>query len=204
MPVVAALAALLAVPATARADAPWPCFDVAQPGFATAVEGAPYDLDASCSSDTDGHELVSFDWDLDGDGTFETAMGADPLLTHTFADRGAFLDATVRFGLKVTDVAGESSSFSYPIRVTDAINGWFNFEPRLVNPGDTVKLTATTAHVDAEVLDPQMTYAWDLDGDGAFEASTGALPTASSSRRRRPAGTASACGSATTSGTSRR
>lgn len=177
-PALAALAALLAAPATASADAPWPCFEVQQPSFSTAPEGERFDLDASCTTDTDGHAIVSYEWDVDGDGTFETAMGASPALTHTFTDRAAHLDATVHFGLQVTDVAGESRRMSVPVRITDEVNSWFTFSPQLVNPGDRVSLTATTSHVDADDDPaPQMTYAWDLDGDGAFETSTGALPT---------------------------
>jgi hypothetical protein len=176
---VAALAALLAAPAGAQAASPWPCL-WGDSQLLVPKEGVPHEFDASCTVDPDGHELVHFEWDLDGDGAFETSTGGSPALVHTFTDRGNLLDAGVAFAIRVTDAAGESGTFDLPLKVTDRINSWFLFGPQLVNPGDRVSLAATTAHVDADAdYQPQLTYAWDLDGDGAFETSTGGDPAAS-------------------------
>jgi hypothetical protein len=165
----AAVAALLALPAAAHAVAPRPCI-VATDGVQTPVEGRPHDLDASCSTDADGHDIVLYEWDLDGDGTFETSTGAAPLITHTWADRAAHLDATVRLSLRVTDAAGESRSGSADLRITDALNGWFTFAPQVVNPGDRIDLRAYATPVSAGGV---LAYAWDLDGDGSYEHATG-------------------------------
>lgn len=174
----AALVVLLAAPAGAHAADPWPCI-WGDESLLVPEEGVPHAFDASCSDDPDGHELVLFEWDLDGDGVFETSTGGSPHLVHTFPDRGGLVDAGVAFAIRVTDAAGESSSFDLPLKITDRINSWFLFGPQLVNPGDRVFLTATTAHVDAdEDYEPQLTYAWDLDGDGAFETTTGGEPSA--------------------------
>ena len=172
---VAALLALLALPAAAHAAAPWPCLTGPE-SFLVPAQGVPHNLNASCSSDPDGHDIVLYEWDLDGDGRFETSGGASPLLTHTWSDRAAFIDATIDLGIKVTDAAGESDSFALPLRLTDAINSWFRFEPAIVNPGDSLTLAAYTAHVDAPA--PRvLSYAWDLDGDGSFETATGGAST---------------------------
>lgn len=173
----AALLALLALPATATATEPWPCLYVDDYAtFATPVEGQAHEFDASCSSDADGHDLVLYEWDVDGDGEFETSTGTSPLLTHTFTGRGTFPDAAVEFGWRVTDAAGESASFTIPLKITDTINSWFRYSPQLVNPGDELTLDAFTAHTDPLVT-PVYTYTWDLDADGTFETSSGSVPT---------------------------
>lgn len=167
----AAVVALLALPSAAHATEPWPCLDAAH-GLLTPVEGQPQPIDASCSSDPDGHDLVLFEYDLDGDGTFEASSGSSPLHTHTWTDRGSHLDATVNFGIRVTDAAGESATFSHPLRITDAINSWFRFAPEMVNPGDVVTLKAYLNPDDEEA---SHSFAWDLDADGTFEHDAGAL-----------------------------
>ena len=172
-----ALLGLLALPAAAQARPPWPCV-LADETYAvlTPVEGQPMGYDASCSEDFDGHDLVNFEWDFDGDGTFEESTGASPYAVHTWTDRSAYLDGMVNFGLRVTDSAGESDFFHWPVRITDAINSWFRWSPELVNPGDVLALNAYTT---PETAGTTLTYEWDLDGDGAFETSTGVQQSAS-------------------------
>ena len=175
---------LLALPASAGAAAPWPCLYIEGESFFVPVEGRAHAFDASCSSDADGHDIVRYEWDLDGDGHFETNTGASPFHVHTFTGRGTFPDATVNFAWKVTDAAGESDSFSVPLRITDTINSWFRYAPELVNPGDELSLEAFTAHVDAPdppnpLAPPPFVFdsSWDLDGDSVFETSSGLIPT---------------------------
>ncbi|HEV2061927.1 MAG TPA: hypothetical protein VGR12_03665 [Solirubrobacteraceae bacterium] len=171
-----AVCALLALPASASATAPWACLD-RYDGFMTPVVGVEHEVFALCSLDGDGHDLVLFEWDLDGDGTYERSTGSTPWVAHTWNDRAAHLDATVNVGVKVTDAAGESGTWSEPLRLTDQINSWFTFGPQLVNPGDVVGLDAYIRPRYA--LDGrEWTYEWDLDGDGAYEHSTGPLPDA--------------------------
>jgi len=166
----AAVVALLAVPSAAQATEPWACLD--PKGDRTPVEGEPHLLDASCSFDSDGHDLVLFEYDLDGDGTYEASSGQSPLHTHTWTDRGAHLDATVNVGIRVTDAAGESRTRTYRFRITDAINSWFLFSPEVVNPGDVVELKA---YLNPDDVDADHTFAWDLDADGTFEHDAGRL-----------------------------
>jgi PKD repeat protein len=56
--------------------------------------GQKVDFDASESYSTDG-AIVKYEWDIDGDGTFEIDNGTDPMYTHSFGAAGVY-DATVR------------------------------------------------------------------------------------------------------------
>ena len=73
-----------------------------------AREGQPKLLDASRSTDPDG-QIVRYEWDLDGNGSFERDTGATPTVTHTFEALGGLVDVrkrTVR--VRVTDDRGGS------------------------------------------------------------------------------------------------
>jgi plastocyanin len=79
-----------------------PDLDPADDSVAVA-QGESVTLDASGSSDPEGAP-ARFEWDLDGDGVFESDAGAGAVLTHAFATPGSF---DVR--LRVTDAAGATA-----------------------------------------------------------------------------------------------
>ena len=62
----------------------------AQPAasFEASRKGAAVVLDASGSTDAAGGHIQRYDWDLDGDGTFD-ASSASPTLRHRYATAGA-------------------------------------------------------------------------------------------------------------------
>ena len=62
--------------------------------------GGKVTLDASASNDAT-HQIQHFEWDLDGDGTYETDGGATPSLLESFPTPG-----TLKIGLRVTDAIG--------------------------------------------------------------------------------------------------
>ena len=66
----------------------------------SATAGSPVSFDGSASIDTDG-TVVSYDWDLDGNGSFETGTGASPSVTKTYPNPG-----TIVVRLRVTDDQG--------------------------------------------------------------------------------------------------
>ena len=57
-------------------------------------------FNASGSSDPDG-TIAKYEWDLDGNGTYETDTGTTPTTTNTYAT-----ERTVNVGLRVTDNVG--------------------------------------------------------------------------------------------------
>ncbi|QHT55170.1 VWA domain-containing protein [Cellulomonas sp. H30R-01] len=69
-------------------------------------------LDARGSYATTG-DLVSFEWDLDGDGSYDVTTST-PTLEHMF---GALVDAYL--AVRVTDSAGRASIATTPLAITD-------------------------------------------------------------------------------------
>jgi DNA-binding beta-propeller fold protein YncE len=68
-------------------------------------------FDASASSDSDG-SVVRYEWDLDGNGTYETDTGSAP-----FADRAYPTERSVVVGLRVSDDAGATATASRALTV---------------------------------------------------------------------------------------
>ena len=84
---------------------------------ADALVGEVITFDASPSTD-DGLGalgLTRHEWDLDGDGSYETDTGAAPIATRSYSEAG---EPVVR--LRVTDGYGASSEASRPVRVAQA------------------------------------------------------------------------------------
>jgi YD repeat-containing protein len=81
-----------------------------------AYAGAPLTFDGSTSSDPDG-TIARYDWDLDGNGTYETA-GSSP--TFSYATTGQ-----KRIRLKVTDGLGATATTTVWLTVSaPAVTGW--------------------------------------------------------------------------------
>lgn len=77
----------------------------------TAPPGRPIHFDASASSDPNA-DLLTYAWDLDGDGEFDDA--ASPTVDHSFVEAGTQL-----VGVKVADGAGNTDVFYTFVRAGD-------------------------------------------------------------------------------------
>ena len=85
-----------------------------------ARESKPKVLDASPSSDPDG-SIARYEWDLDGNGTFEHDGGASPTVTHTFERYKGLVDPRTRtVSVRVTDDAGATAVDTVELRLYEA------------------------------------------------------------------------------------
>jgi YD repeat-containing protein len=130
------------------------------------VSGSPVAFDGSASADPDG-SIAKYEWDLDGNGTYETDTGTTKTTTHTFATPGSF-----DVKLRVTDNLGATATQTKTVTVSNrAPTASFTVTPSPAATGQTVTLNG------AGSSDPDGTvarYEWDLDGNGTYETDGGA------------------------------
>ena len=139
-------------------------------GPTTAKPGQQVTLDASASSDPDG-SIVDYQWDLDGNGSFETDTGSTPTATHTYSAEGS-----VNVGLRVTDnqTGTDAVTHSLSIIANQAPSASFSASPNPVLVGTNVTFDASaSSDPDGSIAH----YEWDLDGNGTFETDGGSSRT---------------------------
>ncbi len=135
---------------------------------------APLDVAFTCTgSDSDG-TIVLYEWDFEGDGTFDFSSPSSGSTTHTYAAEGQF-DATCR----VTD--------------NDGLTGTARTTNTVIRPGPpgSPSVTATasptsgnaplTVSLDGSAVDDGtiVLWEWDFDGDGTFDFSSPTSPATS-------------------------
>ena len=126
--------------------------------------GATVTLDGSGSIDPNG-TIADYAWDLDGNGTYETDTGTTPTTSTSFPVRGSHL-----IGLRITDNEGHTDATTLTLPVTQPPVAAMTATPAAPTSGDSVSLDASASHdPDGSIVN----YAWDLDGNGSFERSTG-------------------------------
>jgi len=105
-------------------------------GAYSGAEGAAVALDARASKPgEDGAAIAAYAWDLDGDGAYDDADGAQP--HATFPDEGAYPVA-----VQVTDAAGRVATATAEVAVTNAAPA---ISGARVNDDDPASFTATVA-----------------------------------------------------------
>jgi YD repeat-containing protein len=80
----------------------------------TVATGEPASFDAAGSTDPDG-TVQRYQWDLDGNGSYETDTGANPQTSRFYADAG-----NVVVGLLVTDDDGKTAETQRTLTITQA------------------------------------------------------------------------------------
>jgi len=136
----------------------------------TVTDGETVTYDASGSTDTDG-TITGYEWDLDGDGTYEQT---GETVSHAYSSHGTHT-ATVR----VTDDDGLTDTDSVETTVLAKPVAKASADDTTIYPGDTVDFDGTSSY------DPDgsiTSYAWDFDGDGSVDA-TGPTPSHSFSEK---------------------
>jgi YD repeat-containing protein len=145
-------------------------------------KGQLVSFDGSGSTDQDG-TIAKYEWDLDGNGTFETNTGATATTSRSYSSAG-----TVETKLRVTDDKGAAAVSSKTVTVTLVPpTASFTAAPNPANTGASVSFNGSGS-TDADGTITK--YEWDLDGNGTFETNTGT--TATTSRTYATAGTVAA------------
>ncbi|HVE69449.1 MAG TPA: PKD domain-containing protein, partial [Solirubrobacteraceae bacterium] len=139
---------------------------------APVLAGSAMTFDAGGSTDPDS-AISRYEWDFDGDGTYEVDGGTAPTAQHAFPAAG---DVTV--GLRVTDEHGAVETTTRSVSVTLAPVASFTATP---NPVSLQRPVAFDASASSDADGTIARYEWDLDGDGSFETDTGAVPSATRS-----------------------
>jgi PKD repeat protein len=129
-------------------------------GQAYAFTSGPVPGVASSGS-MDAEGALSFAWDLDNNGTFETAGENAAAATPALQTAG---QKTVRLRVTDSDQATNVEALTY--RVNSAPIPGFIFDPPTPAVNKPVQFSSTSSDPDGSA-DP-LTYAWDIDGDGTF------------------------------------
>ncbi|MFA5055377.1 MAG: PKD domain-containing protein [Dehalococcoidia bacterium] len=135
---------------------------IADPGGPyTGDEGSAITFNGSASYDPDG-SIVSYEWDLNGDGDFSDAQGA--IIQNTWTD-----DYSGNIGLKVTDDEGTTGFATTTVTVN-------NVAPTVdAGPDQNAECCVTEVAFSGSFTDPGIpdtyTISWDF-GDGAGDSGT--------------------------------
>ncbi len=135
---------------------------------ASPLIGQTVTLDGSSSTDPNG-QIVRYEWDLNGDGTFERS-GSEPTVETRFEQAGTHL-----VGLRVTDDEGLVSADvgSIEVRADTPPVASFTVFPPMPPVGVDVTFDALGSS-DGDL--PITRYEWDFDGNGSFEVDKGSEP----------------------------
>jgi PKD repeat protein len=136
-----------------------------------AVTGEAVNFDASGSNDPDG-TIAKYEWDLDGNGSYETDTAATASANRSYASQGA-----VTVGLRVTDDSGATATTTRAVTIQNRPpTASFTATPNPAPTGTTVKFDGSgSTDSDGTIAK----YEWDLDGNGSYETSTGTAATTS-------------------------
>ncbi|HET9197317.1 MAG TPA: PKD domain-containing protein, partial [Solirubrobacterales bacterium] len=142
-------------------------------------KGQAVSFNGSGSSDLDG-TIAKYEWDLDGNGSYETGTGTTATTSRSYSAPG-----TYETKLRVTDDRGATAVSSNNVTVTLLPPAAaFTATPNPANTGATVSFNGSgSSDLDGTIAK----YEWDLDGNGSYETNTNA--TATTSRSYTTAGT---------------
>jgi PKD repeat protein len=118
-------------------------------------------------SDPDG-QIVLYEWDFEGDGTYDWSSTGTGTTTHTYTSKGTF--AAV---FRVTDNSGQTAT---AVAVTTTVRigppgsptATASASPASGNAPLTVSFSGTGMDPDGNIV----SYEWDFDNDGVFDYSS--------------------------------
>ncbi len=124
--------------------------------------GTPVTFDASASKDPDG-SIVKYEWDLDGNGTYETSTGSTPTATKSYSK-----PAEVQVGVKVTDNEGLTATATQTARIVGTYYGVIKGTPGLLDYWRLGERTGTTFADSVGANNATMTGTVTLGSPGAI------------------------------------
>ena len=136
---------------------------------------AQVNFDGSASSDPDG-TIVKYEWDLDGNGSYETNTGSTATTTSSYPSAGEY-----QVGLRVTDNSGATATTTRTVTVGGAYSAAIGSTPGLIDYWRLGEKSGTTF---ADIAGPSpatLKGGVTLGAPGALEADPN---TAASLRRR--------------------
>jgi PKD repeat protein len=133
-----------------------------------ADSGQTVTFNGSTSSDPDG-SIAKYEWDLDGNGSYETDAGTTATTTRSYTAAG-----TVNVGLRVTDNNGATNTVTHALTVNGAPTASFTVSPNPAQTRGTVTFNGSASSVSGGTITK---YEWDLDGNGSYETNTNATAT---------------------------
>jgi plastocyanin len=110
-----------------------------------------------------GTGAVKYDWDLDGNGTYEIENGATTV-RHTYTEAG-----TYHVRLRVTGADAHTATRTHDVRVSTGMVADFTWSPQDPVKGEKVTFTSTSTVKSGSITK----YEWDLDGDKKFDEAQG-------------------------------
>ena len=129
----------------------------------TVAEGSSVTLDGTGSSDPDPGDTLTYAWDLDNDGAYESAG-----VTASFSALDG--PASHPVTLQVCDPQDACHTDTATVEVTNVGPTANAGADMTVYRNETVALTGTWTDP-AAALDESYAWSWDLDGDGVADAS---------------------------------
>jgi hypothetical protein len=137
------------------------------PDIASGLVPLTVNFDASGSADLDG-TIVLYEWDLDGDGTFDFDTGTTPNTNVTYTVAGNYNPA-----VRVTDNDSLQDTASVLIQVSATPQAPVASIVPSINHGPAPLDVTLDGSGSTDADGSIVKYEWDLTGDGIFELDTG-------------------------------
>jgi PKD repeat protein len=131
---------------------------------ATPLASQLVTFDASASKPPAFGTITHYEWDLDGNGTFETDGGTSSTISRRFAQAGT---ETVR--VRVSASVGMSATEAITLNIGTPYT-FTSAMPGLVVTGQPVTFDAGPSAMEGSDIER---FQWDFDGDGTYETDTG-------------------------------
>jgi len=135
------------------------------PGDYQITEGETLQLHAN-ANDTDGNTLT-YQWDINGDGDYSDAVGANPIIPWSMASKLLADSGTYNVSYQVSDGSSTVTSPSGTLTVTDtAPTATFSASASQVNEGQSVTFSFSNQSDSPADPNPTFTYAYDVGNTG--------------------------------------